>query len=30
VGANGWNDRISNDLAVKQRFGQLSFALNEG
>ncbi len=28
--ANGWNDRIINDLAVKQRFGQLYFALNDG
>lgn len=26
--ANGWNDRIINDLSVKQRFGQLYFALD--
>lgn len=26
--ANGWNDRIINDNTVKQRFGQLYFALD--
>jgi hypothetical protein len=26
--ADGWNERIVNDLAVKQRFGQLYFALD--
>ena len=26
--ADGWNDRIINDLTVKQRFGQLYFALD--
>ena len=27
--ADGWNERIVNDLAVRQRFGELYFALND-